>query len=88
MAFSTDEELCEALGFVSDGVLKVYVRINGKIQKYILQTRQDMISWKQKQTNKRKAIMLIIKENYILINQARGNKKIMLNSANIYEQEK
>lgn len=28
VAFSTDEELCEALGFVSDGVLKVYVRIN------------------------------------------------------------
>ena len=69
VAFSTDEELCEALGFVSDGVLKVYVRINGKIQKYILQTRQDMISWKQKQTNKRKTKLLIIKDNYILLNQ-------------------
>lgn len=26
VAFSTDEELCEALGFVTDGVLKVFVR--------------------------------------------------------------
>ena len=31
VAFSTDEELCEALGFVADGVLKVYVRARGMI---------------------------------------------------------
>ena len=31
VAFSTDEELCEALGFVNDGILKVYVRAIGKI---------------------------------------------------------
>ena len=30
VAFSTDEELCDALGFVTDGVFKVYVRLNGK----------------------------------------------------------
>ena len=32
IAFSTDEELCEALGFVSDGVLKVYVKAKGNYE--------------------------------------------------------
>jgi len=29
--FSTDEELLEALGFISDSVFKVYVRENGML---------------------------------------------------------
>ena len=29
VAFSSDEELCGALGFVTDGVFKIYVRTKG-----------------------------------------------------------
>ena len=30
VAFSTDEELMEALGYVSDGIFKVYITTKGK----------------------------------------------------------
>ena len=32
IAFSTDEELMEALGYVTDGVLKVYITTHGTCQ--------------------------------------------------------
>ena len=31
VAFSTDEELMEALGYVSDGIFKVYITTKGKL---------------------------------------------------------